>query len=214
MNRWAIFAFFLVSGCIGPKVQTLDIDPIRQIPPAWLFSGVGPEHDIRIARYQGKFKVTYYWVVDESDYPRRATVPLFTVDGNLIGRFSSSFVKDFKTESAARLRDGTCLSYLKRQNRVMVVDRFLGHGGYTLTPMKSIAVDPKVIPLGSKVYIPQAEKVVVNGKRLNGIFYAHDIGSAVDGRHIDIFIGDKANMAAFASAGMPSSGYVDVYILE
>ncbi len=214
MNRWAIFAFFLVSGCFGPRVQTVYLDPVRQLPPAWLFSGVGPEQEVRTARYLGKFKITYYWVVDEKDYPKSRTIPLYTQDGALLGRFSPSFVKDFKTESAARLRDGTCISYLKRQNRVQVVKRFLGHGGYTLTELKSIAVDPKVIPIGSMIYIPQAENVVVDGKRLNGIFYAHDIGSAVDGKHIDIFIGKKSNMAAFASAGLKSSGSVDVYILE
>ncbi|MGQ9678131.1 MAG: 3D domain-containing protein, partial [bacterium] len=108
----------------------------------------------------------------------------------------------------------TCISYLKKQNRVKVVNKFLGHGGYSLTELKSIAADPKVIPLGSAVYIPQAENVVVDGKRLNGIFYVHDIGSAIDGKHIDIFIGKKSNITAFASAGMKSSGSVDVYILE
>lgn len=214
MNRLPILIFFLVSGCLGPKVQNVYQDPTHQIPPAWLFAGVGREQPVRTARYLGRFKVTYYWVVEEKDYPRSHTVPLYTQDGSLLGRFSPSFVKEFKTESAARLRNGTCISYLKKQNRVQLVNKFLGHGGYTLTELKSIAVDPKVIPLGSKVYIPQAENVVIEGKQLNGIFYAHDIGSAVDGKHIDIFIGKKSNMTAFASAGMKSSGSVDVYILE
>ena len=44
--------------------------------------------------------------------------------------------------------------------------------GYT------IAVDPKVIPLGTKVYIPQFGKV----------FVAEDTGSAIKGKKIDIFM--------------------------
>ena len=44
--------------------------------------------------------------------------------------------------------------------------------GYT------IAVDPKVIPLGTKVYIPQ----------FNKIFVAEDTGSAIKGKKIDIFM--------------------------
>ena len=44
--------------------------------------------------------------------------------------------------------------------------------GYT------IAVDPKVIPLGTRVYIPQFNKV----------FVAEDTGSAIKGRKIDIFM--------------------------
>jgi 3D (Asp-Asp-Asp) domain-containing protein len=44
--------------------------------------------------------------------------------------------------------------------------------GYT------IAVDPKVIPYGTRVYIPQ----------LNKIFVAEDCGSAIKGNRIDIFM--------------------------
>ena len=44
--------------------------------------------------------------------------------------------------------------------------------GYT------IAVDPKVIPLGTRVYIPQFGQV----------FVAEDTGSAIKGRKIDIFM--------------------------
>ncbi|MGQ9678877.1 MAG: hypothetical protein ACUVUD_06305, partial [bacterium] len=108
MNRWPILIFFLVSGCLGPKVQNVYSDPMRQLPPAWLFAGVGREQPVRTARYLGRFKVTYYWVVEEKDYPRSRTVPIYTQDGSLLGRFSPSFVKDFKIESAAQLRDGTC----------------------------------------------------------------------------------------------------------
>ncbi len=230
MNHWSVipllekgipkgqgvlfFILFLVSGCVGPHIQTTPVHPTKQPPPAWLFSGVSPDQEVKTARYLGKFKVTYYWVVDEKEYPLSRAVPLYTRDGKLLGRFSSAFVRDFKIESCARLRDGRCISYLKRQDRVVMVDKFLGHGGYTLERLKSVAVDTDVIPLGSTIYIPQAENVTVNGKRLNGLFYAHDVGSAVNGRHIDIFIGEKENMSAFALAGLKSSCSVDVYILE
>jgi 3D (Asp-Asp-Asp) domain-containing protein len=75
-------------------------------------------------------------------------------------------------------------------------------------------VDPRVIPIGSRVYVPQAEQVVVNGKPLSGIFLAHDIGSAVKGKHIDFFVGSKQNIDAFSTSGMKSLGSVDVYLLE
>ena len=166
------------------------------------------------ARYLGRFKTTFYWVVEEEDYPSGRAVPLYDKKGNLVGRFSRAFVKAFKIEAAARLKDGRCISYLKKANRVKVGERFLGYGGHMLTELKSIAVDPRVIPLGARVYIPQAENVVVNGRHHSGIFYAHDIGSAVKGKHIDVFVGDRGNTEAFSSAGMKSLGGVDVYILE
>jgi hypothetical protein len=47
---------------------------------------------------------------------------------------------------------------------------------------QSIAVDPKVIPLGSRVYVP-AYKNDGHG----GWFIAQDTGGAINGRHIDVY---------------------------
>ncbi len=47
----------------------------------------------------------------------------------------------------------------------------------------TIAVDPKVIPYGTKVYIPQFDK----------IFVAEDCGSAIKGNRIDIFMDTEAH---------------------
>jgi len=49
-----------------------------------------------------------------------------------------------------------------------------------LTPYESVAVDPDVIPMGSKVYIPQY-------RRHGGWFTAADTGGAINGRHVDVF---------------------------
>ena len=49
-----------------------------------------------------------------------------------------------------------------------------------LTPYKSVAVDPDLIPMGSKVYIPQY-------KDHGGWFTAADTGGAIQGRHVDVF---------------------------
>lgn len=174
----------------------------------------GIAESVPTGRYLGKFKITYYWAVEEAEYPTSSAQPLYLSDGSLLGRFSSAFIKAFKTEAAAKLKDGRCISYLKRRGRAQVVEKFLGYGGHKLEELKSIAVDPRLIPIGSVVYIPQAENVVVDGKPQSGIFYAHDIGSAVKGKHIDIFVGSKGNMAAFSLAGMRSAGSVDVYVLE
>jgi len=213
MRKWTVTGLLLLSACLGPKVQTSASGPVRQVPPDWLFPQGEPVPSPPTGKYLGKFKVTYYWVAEEKDYPQGTSVALYDTKGNLIGRFSRAFVKAFRNESAGRLKDGRCISYLKRQNRVQVVEKFLGCG-YTLTELKSVAVDPRIVPLGSRLFIPQAGGVVINGRRLTGIFYAHDIGSAIQGKRIDIFIGDKANMAAFTSAGMGSMSSVDVYLLE
>ena len=45
----------------------------------------------------------------------------------------------------------------------------------------TIAVDPKVIPYGTRVYIPE----------FNKIFVAEDCGGAIKGKKIDIFMANK-----------------------
>lgn len=216
MRRIAIWAILLASACLGPKMQTAANSraPAGQPAPDWLYQQWEPAADVATGRYLGKFRVTFYWVVEEEDYPVSPSVPLYDTQGRLLGRFSSAFVKAFKTESAARLRDGRRISYLKLRDRAQVVNEFLGHGGHTLVALKSVAVDPRVVPLGSRLYVPQAGNVVIDGQPLTGVFYAHDIGSAIKGKRIDVFLGVKEHMQAFSAAGMGSSSSVDVYLLE
>lgn len=47
----------------------------------------------------------------------------------------------------------------------------------------SLAVDPRVIPLGSRVYVPYYAK----RKLGNGWFVAQDTGGAIGGRHVDVY---------------------------
>ena len=214
MRKWAVGLVLLFMGCFVPRAQTTAVDQYVE-PPDWLYDEIAePPPDIPNARYMGRFKVTFYWVVEEADYPQSSAVPLYDKQGRLVGRFSRAFVNDFKREAAARLRDGRCISYMKKAGRVMVDSQFMGINGHRLTELKSVAVDPRIVPIGARLYMPQAEKVVVNGTPLTGIFRAQDIGGAVQGKHIDIFVGSRKNIDAFSSAGLKSLSSVDVYILE
>ena len=59
--------------------------------------------------------------------------------------------------------------------------------GHTWETARAIAVDPKVIPLGSKV-----ELIFTNEKysKYNGIYHCIDTGGAIKGKRIDFFLGD------------------------
>ncbi len=67
--------------------------------------------------------------------------------------------------------------------------RTLDYGGVTFAPgpslpvryYHSIAVDPRLIPEGSRVYVPAYR--AANG----GWFVAQDTGGAIKGRHIDVY---------------------------
>jgi 3D (Asp-Asp-Asp) domain-containing protein len=67
--------------------------------------------------------------------------------------------------------------------------RRLSYGGVTFAagpslPVRyyhSIAVDPRLIPLGSRVYIPTYRSIG------GGWFVAQDTGGAIKGRHVDVY---------------------------
>lgn len=61
----------------------------------------------------------------------------------------------------------------------------------------TIAVDPKIIPYGTKVYIPQFDMV----------FIAEDTGSAIKGNRIDIFMDTEAHCNEWGVRN------IDVYVL-
>lgn len=54
--------------------------------------------------------------------------------------------------------------------------------GTPVTPWYTVAVDPRVIPLGSKIRI----------EGYDGIFYCADTGSAIHGSIIDVAVGSKS----------------------
>jgi len=60
--------------------------------------------------------------------------------------------------------------------------------GHTLSSAKVISVDPKLIPLGSKVKLTFKEDKY---KKYNSVYTASDVGGKIKGRRIDLFIGDN-----------------------
>lgn len=60
--------------------------------------------------------------------------------------------------------------------------------GKRATYKRTIATDPRVIPMGTKVRITFPD----GWEYLNGIFVAEDTGGAVKGNTVDIFLGDYA----------------------
>ncbi len=69
----------------------------------------------------------------------------------------------------------------------------------------TIATDRTVIPLGTRVYV---EGVDAKGKQYSGVYVAMDVGSAIKGNRIDIFMETFAECKSFGRRKM------NVYILE
>jgi 3D (Asp-Asp-Asp) domain-containing protein len=68
---------------------------------------------------------------------------------------------------------------------------FAGGSSQPLRFLQSIAVDPNVIPLGSRVYIPAYKH-----DGYGGWFVAQDTGGAIGGRHVDVFRQPPASPSA------------------
>ena len=93
-----------------------------------------------------------------------------------------------------------------------------GVGGRVLVPFRTVAVDPKRIPLGSLVFIPDARGqrfTAPDGQTYthDGYFLAGDIGGAIKGAHIDIFTG-TTRRAPLSFIKSRSSGTFRAYLLN
>jgi len=66
-----------------------------------------------------------------------------------------------------------------------------------------IAVDPRIIPLGSKVYVESTD-----GRSDYGFAIAEDTGSAIRGNRVDLFIGDRSTALRYGRRN------VKIYIIE
>jgi 3D (Asp-Asp-Asp) domain-containing protein len=102
-----------------------------------------------------------------------------------------------------------------------------GVENYKITPFKTIAVDQKVIPYGTKVYIPDFKGIEYqyNGKTYthDGYVEALDTGGGIKGNHIDFYVGPAWGDIGSASRLVApfkniitssKSGLFDAYIVK
>ena len=61
--------------------------------------------------------------------------------------------------------------------------------GHDRESAMTIATDPKVIPMGTKVYLEFEDE----WQHWNGVYISRDTGSAIKGKKIDIFFGDTGD---------------------
>ncbi len=68
--------------------------------------------------------------------------------------------------------------------------------GCKVVPMRTLAVDPRVVPKGSVVFIKQTVGLPLPGGGMHdGLWYASDIGGAIKGQRIDLFTGSGSSSA-------------------
>ena len=172
------------------------------------------------------FRNTYYDFPSEGAGAKESTVydaacaPIAKVTTDFHDRVcvqGSGRLEDGATVSFAK-RDCACASLCPRTGQKICYERLdpkrfpsgRGATGQAITPFFTVAVDSTVIPLGTRVFVPEFVGLPrLDGSKHDGCFLAEDRGLKVVGRRIDFFTGDPANTARW-NAIVPSNRGVHV----
>lgn len=178
----------------------------------------------------GVFRNTYYDFPAEGDFTGAKT-PLMGSSCKPISEVPRSFYEAVCVQGSGTLLSGETVSFAKRDcgcaevcprtGQKICFDKLdqkefpwgRGARGTAITPLRSIAVDSNVIPLGTKVYILEYDGVPRSpgGARHDGCFVAEDRGMKVVGDHVDIFTGNP-HVTAHLNRTVPSNEGVHVYL--
>jgi 3D (Asp-Asp-Asp) domain-containing protein len=176
----------------------------------------------------GKFHITFYYVVNEDDVvakPKPAndnveevdlvavTAPPETVTiyewktCEPIADVTPEFASQARLQGTGMLRDGRLINIASRcecdrKPCFQVLSEKVQWGtagtGRPLQPFRTVAVDPKVVKLGSLIHVPLLEGRTMPGRAPwggyvhDGCLVADDTGGGIDGHQLDLFVGKRA----------------------
>ncbi len=170
----------------------------------------------------GRALMTFYWVADESapQYRGKPSAVLRDPAGRVLAHTTRKFKLELVRQGAGWLRDGRTVIFVKQIDgesrfRVTKSKYGLGSNGCRLIPYKTIAVDPRFVELGTKVYIPQLKGAQLpDGTIHDGMFIASDRGN-FRGAHVDVFVGaGSPGPRPFTRKGYGSRSRVTVYVVR
>lgn len=181
------------------------------------------------AVFLGVFRNTYYDFPNEVDFSG-GEVDIKNPSCGVIERVPRAFFEALCVQGSGTLASGTTVSFSSRDcacaeicpktsQRICfdALDRRefpWGRGamGKPITPLKTVAVDSAVVPLGTSLYIPEYDGVPrgPDGSPHDGCFLAEDRGLRVVGEHVDVFTGHP-QMTLHMNQAVPSNRGVHVY---
>jgi len=219
---------------IGPTPDRhVDDEELADAPgerPKLTLSGTKPVPDGPLdGQLLGVFRNTYYDFPAEADF-QGGKVPLMNRSCQAIRSVPKAFYEAVCVQGSGTLttgatvsfakRDCSCASVCERTGQRICFDELdrqsfpWGRGamGKAITPLRSVAVDSSVVPLGTPLYILELDGVPrqPGGAPLDGCFVAEDRGMKVQGQHVDIFTGN-ASITGHLNALVPSNSGVHVY---
>jgi 3D (Asp-Asp-Asp) domain-containing protein len=178
----------------------------------------------------GTFRNTYYDFPREADHSG-AAVSLMSATCQPIAQVPRTFFEAVCVQGSGTLkrggtvsfsrRDCACAEVCPRTGQKICFDALdakafpwgRGAAGTPITPMRTIAADTTVLPMGTVVYIPELDGAPRNdaGDVIDGCFVVEDRGLRVQGEHVDIFTGFPAS-TALLNERVPSNQGVTVVV--
>lgn len=134
-------------------------------------------------------------------------VTLYTGGGKCepIADVSKQFAQQVAVQGTGKLRDGRVVNIWGACNcghspcfKVTRAQWGTAGSGKPLQPFRTVAVDPKVVKLGSLLYVPLLEGRTMPGRQPwggyvhDGCVIADDTGGHIAGHRLDLFVGRKA----------------------
>jgi 3D (Asp-Asp-Asp) domain-containing protein len=165
-----------------------------------------------------QWALRFYWLVLESDYddpgsqnvpksgrgkndrvPENTRVDLYTPLGFFLGRFTEKFAWALRLEGSALMADGRVINYSGKCNfgygtcyeQLDISKHPFGRGAgiRPLIPFKSVAIDPRLLPFGEPIYVPEFDGLVLpDGSIHDGCVRADDTGGGIKKRKMDFFV--------------------------
>jgi 3D (Asp-Asp-Asp) domain-containing protein len=215
----------LAIGCESTKPQ-----PAPAPPPAAIVQPA-PKVDDE-PRPLGQFSITFYYVVGEDEVPAKKPTPandndvelastapaervtLYQKDCEPVAEVSPEFSRQLQLQGTGKLHDGRVLNISGKctcdhSPCFHVTQNQWGTAGTgrPLQPFRTVAVDPKVVKLGSLLYVPLLEGRTMPGRPPwggyvhDGCVVADDTGGHIDGHQLDLFVGRKAYFLGLSGSG-------------
>jgi 3D (Asp-Asp-Asp) domain-containing protein len=159
-----------------------------------------------------EWALRYYWLAREEDFDEPDELDgadpdeldIYTRDGLFVGAFSAKFIWNLHMEGSALLDDGRVLNYSGAcrwgtgtcYQQVDATTHPYGRGAYgrSLVPFKSIAVDPRLVPIGEPLYVPEFDGMMLpDGTIHDGCVRADDTGGGIKFRKMDFYVMTYSN---------------------
>ena len=142
-----------------------------------------------------RLRATLYMIALESDFPQGQDAAFRTRNGEVLHPTSKQFLAAAALQGTAQLNDGRFVMIDGRRKgpprwKLSPHGYAVGFSGCKLVPFRSVAVDTKVVPLGSQLIIEETRGMKLpNGKVHDGIWYAVDTGGRIKNNRVDLFVG-------------------------